>query len=57
MSKKLENRNLEQFESEELHDMSIVGGNSVTSTTAKKTLESSSDKDSSAECTDNASIN
>lgn len=56
MSKKLENRNMEQFESEELHDLSIVGGAGVTSTTAKKTLESSSDKDSSAEKTDSAAF-
>jgi hypothetical protein len=55
MSKQLENRDLEKFETEELHDMSVVGGAASTSTTRKKTLETQSDKDSSAECSDSLS--
>lgn len=50
MSKQLEKANLEQFEAQELHNLSIVGGAGVTSTTCKKTLEDECDKDSSAEC-------
>jgi hypothetical protein len=52
MRKQLEKTNLEQFEAQELHNLSIVGGAGVTSTTCKKTLEDECDKDSSAECND-----
>lgn len=56
MSKKLERSNMEQFQNEELHDLSIVGGAGVTSTTSKKTLEDACDKDSSSEKTDFAAL-
>jgi hypothetical protein len=56
MSKQLENANMEKFQTEELHDLSIVGGAGVTSTTSKKTLEDECDKDSSAESTDSFAL-
>ena len=52
MSKPLEKANLEQFENQELHNLSVVGGAGVTSTTCKKTVEDECDTDSSAECND-----